>query len=263
MRVWLQKQKKKEEAKAATQVPPTPVEPTPVAPEVQPVGDVVDKPVESVEEAPKAEGVHDEQITVESGGDADQRSGSDASQLNEVGLCLSASFSSLRTCQSRKQDCDEVASSVCLARINMIVAARASDHGVHFISPHAVTNLHQTSTAPHADETERRGSIASQAMTKSVEPSAADAPTDEQNTTSGSNDGMVGNNPMMMNGMSGQMGYGFPNQPGFNNGMGFGMNGMSNMMGNGNWNGMNSMGMSPYTTYSLYIPLTSIQTLTT
>jgi hypothetical protein len=47
---------------------------------------------------------------------------------------------------------------------------------------------------------------------------------------------MMGNNPMIMSGMSGQMGYGF------NNGMGFGMNGMSNMMGNGNWNGMNSMG---------------------
>jgi hypothetical protein len=53
---------------------------------------------------------------------------------------------------------------------------------------------------------------------------------------------MMGN-PMMMNGMPGQMGYGFPNQAGFNNGMGFGMN---NMMANGNWNGMNSMGMSPY-----------------
>jgi hypothetical protein len=53
---------------------------------------------------------------------------------------------------------------------------------------------------------------------------------------------MMGHNPMMMNSMAGQMGYGF------NNGMGFGMNGvngMSNMMGNGNWNGMNSMGMSP------------------
>jgi hypothetical protein len=46
---------------------------------------------------------------------------------------------------------------------------------------------------------------------------------------------MMGN-PMMMNGMPGQMGYGFPNQAGFNNGMGFGMN--NNMMANGSWNGM-------------------------
>jgi hypothetical protein len=58
---------------------------------------------------------------------------------------------------------------------------------------------------------------------------------------------MMPNNAMMMNGMSGQMGFGFPNQAGFNNGMGYGtnnMNGMPNMMGNGNWNGMNSMGKS-------------------
>lgn len=50
---------------------------------------------------------------------------------------------------------------------------------------------------------------------------------------------MTGNNPMMNN-MQGQMGFGFPASGGFNNGMGW--NGMSNMMANGNWNGMNSMG---------------------
>jgi hypothetical protein len=49
----------------------------------------------------------------------------------------------------------------------------------------------------------------------------------------------MGNNPMM-NGMQGQMGFGFQGQGNFN-GMGF--NGMSNMMGNANWNNMNSMGM--------------------
>lgn len=70
---------------------------------------------------------------------------------------------------------------------------------------------------------------------------STDAATDEPNAnTNAANAGMMGNNPMMINGMAGQMGYGF------NNGMGFGMNnmnGMNNMMVNGNWNGMNSMGM--------------------
>lgn len=83
-------------------------------------------------------------------------------------------------------------------------------------------------------------------MTKSIEPSTADASTDGQNNATGSNGGMMGNNPMMMNGM-GQMPYGFQNQAGFNNGM-YGMNGMPNMMANGNWNGMNSMGRSLHQT---------------
>jgi hypothetical protein len=77
-------------------------------------------------------------------------------------------------------------------------------------------------------------------VTKSIEPSAADVATDEQNYTNGANGGTVGNNPMM-NSMQGQMGFGFPNQGSFTNGMGW--NGMPNMMANGNWNGMNPMGM--------------------
>lgn len=132
MRVWLQKQKKKEEAKAAAQAPPTPVETSSAAPEVQPVGDAADKAVESIEDISKAEGVNDEQTTVESGGDADQRAVSIALQPNEVGLCLSDSTSCPRARGSRKQNYAQGASSVCLARMNMIVAARASDHGVHF-----------------------------------------------------------------------------------------------------------------------------------
>ena len=55
MRVWLQKQKKKEEAKAAAQAATPPVEVTPAAPEVQPVGDGAEKPVDSVEDTLKAE----------------------------------------------------------------------------------------------------------------------------------------------------------------------------------------------------------------
>jgi len=71
---------------------------------------------------------------------------------------------------------------------------------------------------------------------------STDATTDEPNANA-ANAGMIGNNPMLMNGMAGPMGFGF------NNGMGFGMNnmnGMNNMMANGNWNGMNSMGMSTH-----------------
>jgi hypothetical protein len=80
-------------------------------------------------------------------------------------------------------------------------------------------------------------------VTKSIEPSGAEGTIDEQNKTNGVNGNTMGNNPMM-NGVPGQMGFGFPNQTGFNNGMGW--NGMPNMMANGGWNGMNPMGISPY-----------------
>jgi hypothetical protein len=96
MRVWLQKQKKKEEAKAAAQAPPTPVSTTPAAPQVQPAGDSADKPVESVEEAPKAEVVRDDQTTMEASRDANERAGSAAIQPTEVGCrLLNASLYSL------------------------------------------------------------------------------------------------------------------------------------------------------------------------
>jgi hypothetical protein len=98
----------------------------------------------------------------------------------------------------------------------------------------------QDATSPDIKE-ERRGSTASQNVAKNAEPSTTDPTADGQNTPSGPNDTMAGNNSMM-NGMQGQMGFGFTNQTGFNNGMGWnGMNqmgGMPNMMGNGNWNGM-------------------------
>lgn len=84
---------------------------------------------------------------------------------------------------------------------------------------------------------ERRGSTASQTVTKSMEPSGTNDPSEVQNSVNGSS-GTVMNNSMM-NGMQGQMGFGFPNQGGFNNGVGW--NGMPNMMANGNWNGMTSL----------------------
>jgi hypothetical protein len=239
MRVWLQKQKKKEEAKAASQAPPTPVETTPAATEVQPVGDAADKPVESIEEMPEADGAAGEQDAVENTGDADKRTGSVSVsvQPNEVGLSLSALLSPLHTDELEERGQNQAVSSLCLAKMNMIVAARASDHGVHLTFSCVVTNADQNSTTQN-NETERRGSNASQNVNKSAEPSATDASAVEQTNASGPNGAMMGN-PMMMNGMPGQMGYGFPNQAGFNNGMGFGMN--NNMMTNGNWNGMYPM----------------------
>jgi hypothetical protein len=139
MRVWLQKQKKKEEAKAAaaaSQAPSTPVETTPAAPEVQPVGDIGEKPVESIEEASKAGAAGGEQVAADKSGDADERAGSVAVQPAEVGLYHSDSFLPSRTDEHETQDQDhgQGANSLCLARMNMIVAARASDRGVHFTS---------------------------------------------------------------------------------------------------------------------------------
>jgi hypothetical protein len=99
-------------------------------------------------------------------------------------------------------------------------------------------------------EAERRGSVASQSLGKDAASSTNDAPTDEHDSINGSAGGMLGNNPMMMNGMSGQTGYGAPNQAGFNNSMGWnGMHGMSNMMGNGGWNNMNPMGKFLHPTF--------------
>ena len=244
MRIWLQKQKKKEEAKAAAQAIPAPAE-TPAAADPQPAGDVADKPVDSIEDVPQAEGTAGDENVTESAGDADKRAGSSALQANEVGLCLLPLSSNTRTHVLRCSNPNLGPSLEPLAKMNMIVAARASDRGMHFTSACAVTDACQESVAPQ-NETERRASNASQNMTTSVEPSTTGAPTDEQHNANAPNGDMMGNNPMMMNGMPGQMQYGFPNQPGFHNGM-YGMNGMPNMMGNGNWNGMNSMGMSLYT----------------
>ncbi|KAH7374289.1 hypothetical protein BKA66DRAFT_468187 [Pyrenochaeta sp. MPI-SDFR-AT-0127] len=185
MRVWLEKRKKKEETKAAAQVATPPVEMTPAEPEALPAGDAPEKPIESVEEASKAEDsfVELDHVAVGSAGDVVERTVSASAQPNE-----------------------EIAS----------VQA----------------------------EMERSGSTAPQSVMKSTELSATNGPTDGQNPEDVSNVSMMGNNPMM-NGMQGQMGFGFPNQAGFNNGMGWNgmnqMNGMPNMMANGNWNEYGNM----------------------
>lgn len=241
MRVWIQKQKKKEEAKTASQAPATPAETTPAAPEAQAAGDIADKPVGSNEDAPKTEGAD--------GGDPTAENSGDAAQPTEVGLrhfsLLSHSPRGAWNTGSRTECTFSLPS-----RNEHDFRACASDDRMQLHSLAVLTNAQQDAVAPKSEEAERRGSIASQQAAKSVEPSTTDAPTDEQANASGPKGAMMPNNAMMMNGMSGQMGFGFSNQAGFNNGMGYGvnnMNGMSNMMGSGNWSGMNSMGKSTQT----------------
>ncbi|KAF2846452.1 hypothetical protein T440DRAFT_521815 [Plenodomus tracheiphilus IPT5] len=87
MRVWLQKQKKKEDAKAAqVTTAALPVEVTAVAPEVQPVGEPAEKPVESVEEAPVAQDFTAPPVAgaASDAEDAGRRAGSASAQPNET-----------------------------------------------------------------------------------------------------------------------------------------------------------------------------------
>ncbi|KAH9868029.1 hypothetical protein IAQ61_007336 [Plenodomus lingam] len=183
MRVWLQKQKKKEEAKVAAQVATPPVEATAAGLEVQPVGEVSEKPVESVEEAPTA--------------------GSTSVQ----GLSGPAEDAA-------------------------ITEERASA---------ASAQLMENMDSPE-NTLEQRDSTMPQTMTQGDERPAANGPNEEQSVVDGPSDGST-NNLNMMHGMQNQMGYGYPNQGGFNNSMGW--NGMPNMMANGNWNDFNNMNGMP------------------
>lgn len=80
MRVWLQKQKKKEEAKAVSQAA------TPAPSEVQPTGDAAEKSAEGLEGAPKSEDAPADEVVAaaDDAGQALLRAGSTASQPNEV-----------------------------------------------------------------------------------------------------------------------------------------------------------------------------------
>lgn len=230
MRVWLQKQKKKEEAKAAAQSATPPVETTPAPTEAQVVGDMADKPVESIEDSSRVEGTSGEQNTVADAGGSDQGAESTNVQTNEVGLRSSACLS--QSCPHRIWSDQKQWSKVSLdlARMNTTVAAHASEHGTCPTCFCSVTDDCQDSAALLNEDMERRCSITSQTVPKGPEATAADTPTEDHG-------GMMGSSAMTMNGMPNQMNFGFPNQGGFNNGMNFGMNGMPNMMANGNWNG--------------------------
>lgn len=239
MRVWLQKQKKKEEAKAAAQAATPVVETTPAANEAPSEADGADKPVDSVEEIPATGDALANPAAAATDGDGeDARTVSASVQPVEVGLQSSLSATHVCMCDMYRDEKRTEALSDGLNSMNTIDLARAGGCSMH-ISPCALADREQDSTAPDDDDPERRGSLVSQTATQSVEPSAANASSDEQNNTNGPA-GMMGNNPMM-NGMQGQMGFGFQGQGNFG-GMGF--NGMSNMMANANWNNMNPMGTS-------------------
>lgn len=148
MRVWLQKQKKKEEAKAAAQAATPPVDVTPAASEVQPVGDGAEKPVDSVEDTPKAEDNAAEQAagSAENAEEAGQRAGSASAQPNEVGFqCLFALtwVCCYCTMKRRRKQAKERPSG--FDELQNMVATRANDMMLS-TSPFALTD--QTRTTP-------------------------------------------------------------------------------------------------------------------
>ncbi|KAF2015304.1 hypothetical protein BU24DRAFT_421608 [Aaosphaeria arxii CBS 175.79] len=109
----------------------------------------------------------------------------------------------------------------------------------------------ENATSLSNDDAQRSASLDAQNLEQSVEPSSAvEDSSAAQNPTDGSGDGSFGNNAMF-NGMQGQFGFGFNQNPGDMNGMGWNggmppMNGMMGMMGNMNpmdFNNMNSMNM--------------------
>lgn len=239
MRIWLQKQKKKEEAKAAAQVATPVVEMTPAATEAPSEVESADKPIDSVEEATVTGSVVAEPATAATdAGDGEKRTVSVSAQPNEVGLHfpMFAMHSCVYHLDKNKQMKDR--RSEALSSINTVDLARAGGCSMYILPP-ANADVKQDSTAAENIDPERCGSMVSQAATQGVEPSVANASSGEQNGVNGPAS-MMGNNPMM-NGMQGQMGFGFQNQGNFG-GMGF--NGMSNMMSNASWNNMNPMGMS-------------------
>lgn len=228
MRVWLQKQKKKEEAKVAAQAAASAVDSTPAAPFE---GEGADKPIASVEEV-TAPGDASAETATEAG-DAQPRTVSVSAQPNEVGFHLSSTAACARTYKLYKSTEMESERSESLKSMNTIDLARAGGCSMRH-SPCALADSEQGSAAPDNNDLERRGSLISQAATQGVDPSAANPPSDDQTKTDEPAN-MAGNNPMT----NGQMGFGFQGQGHFGS---IGFNGMSSMMGNANWNNMNPMG---------------------
>lgn len=91
MRVWLQKQKKKGEAKAAAQAATPVPETTPAATEAPSEVESADRPIDSVEEAPATDDAPAESVaTAADTGDGQLRTVSASAQPNEVGFLLSS-----------------------------------------------------------------------------------------------------------------------------------------------------------------------------
>ena len=86
MRIWLQKQKKKEEAKAAAQAATPVPETTPAVTEAPSELEGADKPIDSVEEAPATGDASVEPATATTdAGEGEKRTASASAQPNEVG----------------------------------------------------------------------------------------------------------------------------------------------------------------------------------
>lgn len=239
MRIWLQKQKKKEEAKAAAQAATPVVETTPAATEAPSEVESADKPIDSVEEAPVTGSVVAEPAAAATDtGDGEKRTVSASAQPNEVGLRFLpfAMHNCVYDLDKNKQM--KGRRSEALSSMNTVDLARAGGCSM-YILPSANADVEQDSTTVESNDPERCGSMVPQAPAQGVEATVGNASSGEQNSVNGPAS-MMGNNPMM-NGMQGQMGFGFQSQGNFG-GMGF--NGMSNMMNNASWNNMNPMGMS-------------------
>lgn len=231
MRIWLQKQKKKEEAKAAAQAATHVPETTPAATEAPSEVEGADKPVNSVEEAPATGEASTEPTAVETdAGDGEVRTVSASAQPNEVGRRFPSSAFHSRA-YGHKYQVPKARKLERVDSMNTIYRARTGGCSIR-ISHSALTDIEQDSAAPGPDDPKRRGSLVSQTATQNAEPSAANASSEEQSNPNGP---LGMSNHSIMNGMQGQMGFGFQGQGNFG-GMGF--NGMSN------WNNMNPMGMS-------------------
>jgi hypothetical protein len=96
MRVWLQKQKKKDETRATAtpQIATPSIEPTPAPADAQSQEETGDRPADSVEGAPKADDTTAEGAAP-TGEDGADSSAPAVSQLNEVSSCFVPPCSSL------------------------------------------------------------------------------------------------------------------------------------------------------------------------
>lgn len=136
MRVWLEKRKKKEEAKVATQAPTTPVEAAPLSAPLSAGGISVNeaqgKPVESVEESSKVDAgsVDNAPIVMQDAQDPVEGAASTSVQLNEVGSGFAAFSSYMNTLALCDQKNSTEKNCACLRRVNPINNARACDFRV-------------------------------------------------------------------------------------------------------------------------------------
>lgn len=202
MRIWLQKQKKKEETKAASEAPPTPaVDPTPAQSEAPPATDTPDKPVGSVEDAASNQDAVVDPGAVEGVADDTSRQASAVPQREEVSF------------------------------------PATGEGNTWLLSKFSINTVQGSTTAPDEKQHEDGPGVKDAAdENQSVEPGQGQDNIQDDNAPNGQifpSNGMMGSN-----GMPNQFGFGFNGQGNF----GMGMNNMPNMMNPGwNNMGMTSM----------------------